>query len=169
MTTSYLVFMASSFGARSLAHMQKVRLKWILRDISFSRRRWFMNFKEPTGPSPRTRLGGKINVWVDNELRFSSVQGSEGASFHLKRPRPGLWHNLGQIMGKLQHLVRPPSHELRLPRAYHFLRNHLRGLICVRINHVKRSAHHFSLNHHPPAEAVFGIVPFDSTAIKKMA
>src|SRR2546426_7865537 len=89
------------FGARD---------KEVLGEILAGRRKRFMDLQKPAWPSPNMRLGGKIDIWIEKQLRFSAVDGDEHAHLHFERLRAGPERDGREVARELLHHVGAPRH-----------------------------------------------------------
>src|ERR1700736_141666 len=61
-----------------------------------------MYLQEPRRPSPTSRFGCEIDIWIEKELRPSSVHGNIHSNLHPKRLGTQARHFVGEETGKCQ-------------------------------------------------------------------
>src|SRR5947207_4255063 len=69
-----------------------------------------MYLQKPAWSCQTSRFGGEIDIWIEKELRLSSIHGNIHSHLHSKRLRTEAWDVIREETSKLPNHIGSPAH-----------------------------------------------------------
>ena len=127
-----------------------------------------MDLEKPAWSPPSVGFGDEVNVWIEKEPRFSSIQRNVHSHLHPKWRGTEPRYLTGEEAGKLPNHIRSPAHVHGLLEVQILLRSDSNLSTRGRIGNIEERARHVAFEHHLPTEAMLHVSPFDAAGIKEV-